>query len=114
MELILGARAQVADRRMDASTAARDLHVSNAGRTKLLLLVARPAEDRVCVGVDEAGSKYALSAVDDAGKWVGIAEGDLVIDGEDGSLVDEHRGARAHDGICHFVPTPRAPGTRAG
>ena len=66
-QFVFAARAKVAHRRVDAAAAPRDLHVGNARGAKLLLFVARAAEDRVRVRVDEAGREHAACAVDRRG-----------------------------------------------
>src|SRR5262249_3716995 len=48
-QVILGARAQITDGRMNAAAAPRDLHVVESRGAHLLFFVARTAEDRVCV-----------------------------------------------------------------
>ena len=49
---------------MDSPSAPRNFHVSYAGGALLLLLVARPAEYRVRMGIDETGRQNASPAVD--------------------------------------------------
>jgi len=63
IQLVVGARAQVADRGVDPSPAPRDLHVRDAGGTLLLLLVARATEDGVRVRVDESRGEHSAFAV---------------------------------------------------
>jgi hypothetical protein len=63
-QLVFGSLAEVSHRRMNSTSAPRDLHVSNAGGTHLLLFVAGAAKDCMRVRIDEARREDAPAAVD--------------------------------------------------
>jgi hypothetical protein len=113
-ELVLGAGAQIAHRAVDAATLPRDLHVADAGRAQLLLLVARASEHGVRVRVHEPRREQLPRAVHALGVGVLVLERGLRADGHDPSRLDEHRRADRQARVAHLRAAPRAGRAGAG
>src|SRR3954467_989215 len=82
-ELILAPCAQVSHAGVDAAATFRNVHVRQPGSTHLLLFIARTAEDRVRVRVNEAWREQVIATVDDLRVAVFGAESCLVANGCD-------------------------------
>ena len=105
---VLVARAHVAHRGVDAPALPRDLHVIGTGGAALLLLVARLAEDRVRVRVDEPRREHAAAAVDDRAPMRTRARAHRArADLRDPLAVHRHRDVLAH-ARSRASPRPRA------
>jgi hypothetical protein len=91
-----------------------DLHVRHARRAQLLLVVARPAKDRVRVRIDEAWREHTTLTVDALSIGVLALKlvrhpdlSDAITDNEDGDTA-------AHLRIAHFGAATRPRGAGAG
>ena len=99
---------------MDAATAARDLHVGDAGRAQLLLLVTRATEYRVRVRVDEAGREHAAVAIDECRERMRTPQRGLRSDVDDRLGVHEHGDLLPHRRVGHLASTASTTRTGAG
>ncbi|MBA4072837.1 MAG: hypothetical protein C0497_13515 [Gemmatimonas sp.] len=113
-EFVLGARAQVAHRAMDAAAAPRDLHVAHAGSAQFLLLVPRFAEDAVGVRIHESRHEHAPPAVHDLRVGVRGAEGVMRSDGDDALAFDDNGRAGARFQSLHLGAAAGACGAGGG
>jgi hypothetical protein len=83
---------------MNSPASPRDFHVADTGGAQLLFFISRPAEDCVCVGINQAGSQQSSKAIDPLGFRVflfevpGFADGDNVpVFYRDRSVVSDDR-----------------------
>src|SRR5205823_11723805 len=69
-QIRLGARAQIAHRRVNSPAAAGDLLIADAGRAQFLLLSPRLSKDGVRVRINKPGSEHATETVDLERGWI--------------------------------------------
>jgi hypothetical protein len=112
-KVILCARSQVADGRMDSPSPAGDIHVTDTSRAKFLLLIASTAKDRVRVRIDETGCEHMSAAVYTLGFWVASLEiaarshrSDELTHDRDGSVSFDTQ-------VTHLLPAARTGRSRA-
>ena len=98
---------------MNATTAARNLHVADTCRAKLLLFVAGAAEDCMGMRIHKTGSEHAAAAID--ALRIRVVALDVVTrcDCADFLTIDGNRRILENLNVAGFLSSPSARGTSA-